>query len=51
MRERRDRFYLAISPIDTPETAVLIAIHSINIYQYDSSYFLVSHVPSSLATG
>ena len=45
MRERRDRFNLAILPMDAPETAVLIAICSINIHQYDSSYFLVPHVP------
>ena len=51
MRERRDSFYLTISPIDAPETAVLIAIHSMNIHQYDPSYCLVPHVPSSLATG
>jgi len=28
-----------------------IAIRSINIHQYDFSYFLVPHIPSSLATG
>ena len=46
--KERDRYCLACSPIDAPETAVLIAIRSINIDQYDSSYFLVPHVPSSL---
>ena len=45
---KRDRNCLACSPIDAPETAVLIAIRSINIHQYDSGYFLVPHVPSSL---
>jgi len=51
-REReRDRCYLAYSPIDAPETAVLVVIPSMNIHQYDSSHFLVSHVSSSLATG
>ena len=53
MRERereRGRFYFN-SPIDAPKTMVLIAIRSINIHQHDSSYLLVPHVPSSLASG
>ena len=33
--KERDEFYLAYSPIDAPETAVLIAIRSIYIHQYD----------------
>ena len=52
MREReRDSYFLAYSPIDAPETAVLIAIRGMNIHEYDSSHFLVPHVPSSLVTG
>ena len=46
-----DRFCIAFSPIDAPKTAVLIAIHSANIRQHDSSYLPVSYVPSSLASG
>ena len=42
-------YILAYSPIDAPETAVLIAICSMNIHQYDSSNFLAPHVPSGLA--
>ena len=47
MRERE----IDCLPIDAPETAILIAIRSIYIHQYDSSHSLVPHVPSSLATG
>jgi len=48
-KKERDSFYLACSPIDAPETAALIAIRNMNIHQYDSSDFLVPHVPSILA--
>ena len=48
--KERDRFYLAWSPTDALETAVLIAIRSVYIHQYDPRYFLAPHVPSSLAT-
>ena len=48
-RKRERELLLACSPIDKPETAVLIAICSMNIHQYDSSNFPVPHVPSGLA--
>ena len=48
--KERDRCYLACSPIDVPEAAILIAVSSMNVHQYDSSHFLVLHSPSSLTT-
>ena len=45
-REReRESCLLACSPIDAPETAVLIAICSMDIHQYDPSNFLVASCP------
>ncbi|PUU72908.1 cytochrome P450 [Tuber borchii] len=50
-RKKEIDVILLVLPIDAPETGVLIAVRSMNIHQYDSSHFLVPHVPSSLATG
>ena len=49
MRER-DGFYLACSPIDAPETAVLIAIRSIYIHQCDVRYRYVWPMARPLGT-
>ena len=46
---KRERELLLASPIDKPETAVLIAICNMDIHQYDSSNFSVPHVSSGLA--
>ena len=48
-RKRERELLLACSPIDKPETAVLIAICNMDIHQYDSSNFSVPHVSSGLA--
>ena len=45
-KREKESCFLACSPIDAPKTAVLIAICSMNIHQYDSSNFLVPHVPN-----
>ena len=50
---KRESCRLGCSSINlgAPETAVLIAIYSMNIHQYDHCHFLDTQVPSGLAIG
>jgi len=49
-RGERESCCLPCSSVDAPETAVLIAMCSMDIHQYDRCHYL-DHVPSGLETG
>lgn len=50
-RGERESCCLPCSSVDAPETAVLIAMCSMDIHQYDRCHYLDPHVPSGLETG